>query len=96
MAWHSACHILSTQSRNANRRSNSIAVSSGNRGAGLLEMVMVLVTPVHGLPVSGWAQRLDGPEGVVVLKNNSDITAYLGLRYVKVLCGIFQKKLFYP
>ena len=23
---------------------------------------MVLVTLVHGLPVSGWAQRLDGPE----------------------------------
>lgn len=32
-------------------------------------------------------------KGVVVLKNNSDITAYLGLRYVKVLCGIFQKTL---
>ena len=27
---------------------------------------------------------------VVVLKNGSDVTAYLGLRYVRVLCGIFR------
>lgn len=26
----------------------------------------------------------------MVLKNGSDVTAYLGLGYVRVLCGIFQ------
>lgn len=60
-------------------------------------MVMVLVaagsTWITSLRVGSetrWTKK-----GVVVLKNNSDITAYLGLRYVKVLCGIFRK-LFYP
>ena len=32
--WHSACHIMSTQSSNTNRRGNSIAVSGGNREVG--------------------------------------------------------------
>lgn len=90
--WHSACHILALNQAMLTVGVMSIAVSSGNRGR-LLEMVMVLVTLVHGLPVSGWAPGLDGPEGVVVLKNNSDITAYLGLRSHQVLCGIFQKTL---